>query len=80
MQGMPPARAQGSDTSQSLPSAEAGRKSPAAPAPSTDVPAPHAGGDTTSPSGWTRQSLGDEASAPQDERARKGLLTFVLCV
>jgi hypothetical protein len=67
---MPPAGAQGSNVSQTLPPAEAGRKSPAAPAPSTDAPAPRAGGGATSPSGWTGQSLGDEADAPQDERAR----------
>jgi hypothetical protein len=44
---------------------------PAAPAPGADAPAPHAGGGATSPSGWTGQSLGDEADAPQEERARK---------
>jgi hypothetical protein len=71
VQGMPPAGAQGSNTSQTLPLAEARRKSPAALAPSADVPAPRAGDGATSPSGWTGQSLGDEADAPQDERARK---------
>jgi hypothetical protein len=61
---MPPAGAQGSNTSQTLPLAEARRKSPAALAPSADALAPHAGGGATSPSGWTNQSLGDEADAP----------------
>jgi hypothetical protein len=71
VQGAPPSGAQGSNASQTLPSAEARRKSPAAPAPSADAPAPRAGGGAISPSGWTDQSLGDEADAPQDERARK---------
>jgi hypothetical protein len=63
--------AQGSNASQTLPPAEARKKSPAAPAPGADAPAPHAGGGATSPSGWTGQSLGDKVDAPQDERARK---------
>jgi hypothetical protein len=61
---MPAAGAQGSNTSQTLPFAKARRKSPVALALGTDVPA-------TSLSGWTGHSLGDEADAPQDERARK---------
>jgi hypothetical protein len=72
--------AHNSDASQTLPPAEAGRKSSAALAPGADVPAPRAGGGATSPSGWAGQSLGDEVGAPRDERARKGLLIFVLCV
>jgi hypothetical protein len=63
--------AQGSDASQTLPPAEARRKSLAAPAPGADAPTPHAGGGATSPSGWTGESLSDEADAPRDERARK---------
>jgi hypothetical protein len=69
VQGAPPSGAQGSNASQTLPPAEARRKSPAALAPSVDAPAPRAGGGATSPSGWTNQSLGDETDAPQDERA-----------
>jgi hypothetical protein len=61
----------GSNASHALPLAEAGSKSPAAPAPGVDAPAPREGGGATSPSGWTGQSLGDEAEAPQDKRTRK---------
>jgi hypothetical protein len=63
--------AQGSNASQTLPPADARRKSPAVPAPGVDAPAPCADGGATSPSGWTGQSLGNEADASQDERARK---------
>jgi hypothetical protein len=80
MHGMPLAKARGRDASSTLPPAEVGRKSPTAPSPSTSGPAPHAGGGAPSPSGWTGQSLGDKAGTLQDERARKGSLTFVLCV
>jgi hypothetical protein len=62
---------QWSNASQTLAHTEAWRKSPAAPAPGADALAPCAGGGATSPSGWTGQSLGDEANAPLDERARK---------
>jgi hypothetical protein len=55
---------QGSNASHTLPLAEAKRKSPAALAPGADALAPCAGGGATSPSGWTDQSLGDEADAP----------------
>jgi hypothetical protein len=71
VQGTPPAGAQGSSTSQTLPPTEAGRKGPAASAPGADVPAPRASSGATSQSGWTGQSPGDEVDAPQDERARK---------
>jgi hypothetical protein len=72
VQGTPPAGAQGSDASQTLPPAEAWRKITSASAPGTDVPAPRAGGGATSPSAWTGQSIGDEAITPEGERARKG--------
>jgi hypothetical protein len=71
VQGTPPAGAQGSNTSQTLPPTKAGRKGPTTPAPSADIPAPRAGSGATSLSGWIGQSPGDEADAPQDERARK---------
>jgi hypothetical protein len=51
--------------------ADSTSRCPAAPAPGVDALAPHAGDGATSPSGWTGQSLGDEADAPQEERARK---------
>jgi hypothetical protein len=46
-----PAGAQGSSSSQTLSPAEARKKSPAAPAPVVDAPAPHASGGATSPNG-----------------------------
>jgi hypothetical protein len=72
VQGAPPAGAQGSISSQTLSPAEARKKSPAAPAPVIDVPAPRAGGSAASPSGYTSQSLDGEAGAQRDEMARRG--------
>jgi hypothetical protein len=72
VQGAPPAGAQGSSSSQTLSPAGARKKSPAAPAPVVDAPAPHAGGGAVSPSGWTDRSLDDEADAPRDGRVRRG--------
>jgi hypothetical protein len=45
---VPPAGAQESSSSQTLPPAEARKKSPVAPTPITDAPAPRAGGGTNS--------------------------------
>jgi hypothetical protein len=50
-QGAPPAGAQGSSSSQTLSPAEARKKSPAAPAPVVDAPAPRAGDGAVSPRG-----------------------------
>jgi hypothetical protein len=50
-QGAPPAGAQGSSSSQTLFPTEARKKSPAAPAPVVDAPAPRVGGGAASPSG-----------------------------
>jgi hypothetical protein len=77
---VPPARAQESSASQTLPPAEARKKSPTAPTPVADAPAPRAGGGATSPNGRTGRSPDDEADAPRDERARKECLSSVLCV
>jgi hypothetical protein len=63
VQGAPLAVAQGSNTSQTLPIAKARKKNPTALAPSVDAPTPRADSGATSPSGWTGQSLGDEADA-----------------
>jgi hypothetical protein len=52
--------AQGSSASQTLPPAKARKKSPAAPAPVANAPAPRVGGGATSPSGWTDQSPGEK--------------------
>jgi hypothetical protein len=49
VQGAPPAGAQESSSSQTLPPAEARKKSPAAPTPVIDAPAPRAGGGAASP-------------------------------
>jgi hypothetical protein len=50
-QGAPPAGAQESSSSQTLPPAEAMKKSPAAPTPIADAPAPRAGDGVASPNG-----------------------------
>jgi hypothetical protein len=71
VQGAPPAGAYESSASQTLPPAKARKKSPTAPAPVADAPAPRAGGGAASPNGWTDQSPDGEADAPRDERARK---------
>jgi hypothetical protein len=72
VQGAPPGGAQGSSSSQTLSPAGARKRSPAASAPVIEVPTPHAGGDATSPSGWTDQSLDGEVDAPRDGRVRRG--------
>jgi hypothetical protein len=69
--GAPPVGAHGNSFSQTLSPAEARKKSPAAPAPIVDAPAPRAGGGVASPSGWTGRSLDGEADAPRDERVRR---------
>jgi hypothetical protein len=51
VQGAPLVGAQESSASQTLPSAEARKKSPAAPTLVADAPAPRAGGGATSPNG-----------------------------
>jgi hypothetical protein len=51
VQGVPPVGAQGSSSSQTLSPVGARKKSPAAPTPVVDVPAPHAGDDAASPNG-----------------------------
>jgi hypothetical protein len=51
VQGAPPAGAQESSASWTLPSAEVSKKSPAAPALVVDAPAPRVGGGATSPNG-----------------------------
>jgi hypothetical protein len=51
VQGAPPAGAQESRSSQTLPPAETRKKSPAAPTPIADAPAPRAGGGAASPNG-----------------------------
>jgi hypothetical protein len=51
VQGAPPAGAWGSSSSQTLSPARARKKSPAAPAPVVDAPAPRSGGGVVSPSG-----------------------------
>jgi hypothetical protein len=71
VQGAPLAGAQESSSSQTLPPTEARKKSPSAPTPVADAPAPRAGGGATSPNGYTDQSPDGEAYASRDEKARK---------
>jgi hypothetical protein len=80
VQGAPPEEAQGSSSSRTLSLAGARKKSPAAPAPVVDVPAPHVGGGAVSPSGWTARPRDGEADAQQGGRVRRGWRTFVQCV
>jgi hypothetical protein len=75
----PPDETQGRDASQTPPPTESRKKSSIAPSFGIDAPAPQAGGGVASPSDLTDHSLCGEACAPQDERAAKGSLTFVLC-
>jgi hypothetical protein len=79
VQGAPLARAQGRDASSAPPSAVVGKKNPVALSPVADVPAPQEGGGTASPSESTDRSLCGEADAPQDKRAGKESLIWVLC-
>jgi hypothetical protein len=51
VQGAPPAGAHKSSASQTIPPTEARKKSPTAPAPVADAPAPRAGGGAASPNG-----------------------------
>jgi hypothetical protein len=51
VQGAPPVGAQESSSSQTLHPAEARKKSPTAPTPVTDAPAPRADGGAASPNG-----------------------------
>jgi hypothetical protein len=67
---VPPGEARGSSSSQTVSPTGARKKSPAAPI--VDAPAPHAGGDAASPSGWTDRSRDGEADAPRDGRVRRG--------
>jgi hypothetical protein len=67
---VPPAGAQGSSSSQTISPAEARKKSPTAPAPVVDAPAPRADGGAASPSGYTDRPPNAEADAPRDEKAR----------
>jgi hypothetical protein len=69
---VPPAEAQRSSSSQTLSPAGARKKSPIAPAPVVDAPAPREGGGVASPSGWTDRSPDGEADTPRDERVRRG--------
>jgi hypothetical protein len=51
VQGAPPAGAQESNASQTLPPIEVRKKSPTALAPGADAPTPRVGGGATSPNG-----------------------------
>jgi hypothetical protein len=64
VQGASLAEVQGKAASQTPPPAKARRKSPTAPAPGVDVPAPRAGNDAVSPSDWTDLAPCDTVDAP----------------
>jgi hypothetical protein len=80
VQGAPLAEAQGRAASQTPPPAEVRRKSPTAPAPGVDAPAPRAGGSVVSPGDSTVLSPCGAVDAPQGEKARKGSPTYVQCI
>jgi hypothetical protein len=70
---------QGKATSQTPPPTEARGRSPAAPAPSVDAPAPRAGDDAVSPGDWTDLASCDAADAPPGKKAKRGSQTYVQC-
>jgi hypothetical protein len=55
-------------------------KNPITPSLVADIPTPQASGGAASPSDSTDRSLCGEAVAPQDERAEKESLIYVMCV
>jgi hypothetical protein len=64
VQGTPLDEVQGRAASQTPPPAEAMGKSPTAPAPGVDIPAPRAGGGAVSPGDLTVLSSCDAVDAP----------------
>jgi hypothetical protein len=70
---------QGKEASQTPPPAEARGKSPAAPGPAPGVgtPAPRAGDDAVSPSGWTDLTPCDAGDALPGEKAKRGSQTYM---
>ena len=80
VQGASLAEVQGKAASQTPSPAEARGKSPAAPAPGVDTPAPRAGDDAVSPGDWTDLALYDVVDAPPREKAKRGSPTYVQCV
>jgi hypothetical protein len=70
---------QGKEASQTPPPAEVRGKSPDAPAPSIDAPAPRAGDDAVSPGDWTDLTPCDARDAPPGEKAKRGSQTYVQC-
>jgi hypothetical protein len=80
VQGASLAEVQGKAASQTPPPAKARGKSPTAPAPGIDTPAPRAGDVAVSPGDWTDLALCDAVDAPPDEKAKKGPLTYVSCI
>jgi hypothetical protein len=75
------AEVQGKAVSQTPPPAEARGKSPAAPAPApgNGAPTPRAGDDAVSLDDWTDLAPCDAVDAPPDEKAKRGLQTYVQC-
>jgi hypothetical protein len=79
VQGASLAEVQGKATSQTPPPTEARGKSPAAPAPGVDAPAPRAGNDAVSLGDWTNLAPYDAVDALPDEKAERGSQTYVQC-
>jgi hypothetical protein len=80
VQGASLAEVQGKAASQTPPPAEARGKSPAAPAPSIDAPAPRAGDNVVSLGDWTDLTLCDAVDTPPGEKAKRGSLTYLQCI
>jgi hypothetical protein len=79
VQGASLAEVQGKAASKTPPPAEARGKSPTAPAPGVDTPAPRAGEDAVSPGDWTNLTPCDAVDAPLGEKAKRGSQTYVQC-
>jgi hypothetical protein len=79
VQGAPLARAPGWGVSQTLPPAEARSKSPVAPSPDADAPAPCADDVVAFLGGSTDRTPCSEVDTPQGESAGKGSLSYEQC-
>jgi hypothetical protein len=81
VQGASMAEVQGKAASQTPVPAEVRGKSPVAPAPAPGIgaPAPCAGNNAVSPSGWTDLTPCDAVDAPLGEKAKRGSPTYVQC-
>ena len=79
VQWVPPTEEERRDASRTLPSTEAGKKSPAAPSPDAGAHAFRTCGGAVSPCDLTDRTPYDEVDAPQGETTEKGSLTYKRC-